>query len=110
MYVPIRRYGNFTWSTGAQHVLLLTITGDKFATYVPIRRYGDFNTLQLPVHPSAAPRDALGYFRVLKFPYRKSIASEKKNRSTLKTIEKKYNRRKTTLSTQDKEDKRETPL
>ena len=39
---------------------------------------------------------------------RKSIASERKNRSTLKTIEKKYNRRKTTLSTQDKEDKRET--
>jgi len=28
-----------------------------------------FNTLQEPVHPSAAPQDVLGYFRVLKSPY-----------------------------------------
>jgi tetrahydromethanopterin S-methyltransferase subunit H len=36
----------FTWPTGVQNVLLLTITGDKFVIYVPIRRYGDCNTLQ----------------------------------------------------------------
>jgi hypothetical protein len=36
----------FTCAAGVQHVLFLTITGDKFVIYVPIRRYGDFNTLQ----------------------------------------------------------------
>ena len=59
----------FTWAAGVQHVLLLTITGDKFVIYVPIGRYGDFNTLQQPIHPSAAPQDVLGYFRVFKSPY-----------------------------------------
>jgi hypothetical protein len=59
----------FTWAAVVQNVLFLTITGDKFVIYVPIRRYGDFNTLQQPVHPSAAPWDVLGYFRMLKSPY-----------------------------------------
>ena len=36
----------FTWATGVQNVLFLTITGDKFVVYVPIRRYEDFNTLK----------------------------------------------------------------
>jgi hypothetical protein len=47
----------------------LTVGRDKFVIYVPIRRYGDFSTLQWPVHPSVAPQDVLGYFRVLKSPY-----------------------------------------
>ena len=36
----------FTWATGIQNVLFLTIAGDKFVIYVPIRKCGDFNTLQ----------------------------------------------------------------
>ena len=59
----------FTWATGIQNVLFLTITGDKFVIYVPIRRCGDFNTLQKPEHTSAAPQRVLDYFRVLKYPY-----------------------------------------
>ena len=42
-----KEHVTFTWATGFQNVLFLTIlTGDKFVIYVPIRRYGDFSTLQ----------------------------------------------------------------